>query len=96
MTDVTYPNWFARQPIEIQNEIFGVKKSALFRKQIRKGKNPTDVFRQFVREDGTEYTRQACLVDCNHKQPRNMSSKEIRKFCDKNFFRCIPYMKWII
>ena len=54
--DVTYPNWFAGQPIEIQNEIFGVKKSALFRKQIRKGKNPTDVFRQFVREDGTELT----------------------------------------
>ena len=54
--DVTYPNWFAGQPIEIQNEIFGVKKSALFRKQIRKGKNPTDVFRQFVREDGSELT----------------------------------------
>ena len=52
----TYPEWLSNQPIDLQEEVFGKKRSALFRKQIRKGKSPTQVFRQFVREDGSELT----------------------------------------
>lgn len=52
----TYPIWLSKQPIELQNQVFGVKRSALFRKQIRKGNNPEDVFRKFVRDDGSELT----------------------------------------
>ena len=52
--NTTYPSWLASQPVSLQNEVFGKKRSALFRKQIRKGKSPTEVFRQFVRSDGTE------------------------------------------
>ena len=49
--------------IQVINKIFknnekssSQKHGLTFSKQIRKGKNPTDVFRQFVREDGTELT----------------------------------------
>ena len=52
--NTTYPSWLASQPVSLQNEVFGKKRSALFRKQIKKGKSPTEVFRQFVRSDGTE------------------------------------------
>ncbi len=52
----TYPDWLSKQPIDLQNEVFGVKRSALFRKQIRKGRNPSTVFRQFIRDDGSELT----------------------------------------
>ena len=49
-----YATWLSKQDVALQNEVFGKRRSALFRKQINKGKSPTDVLRQFIREDGTE------------------------------------------
>ena len=49
-----YATWLSKQDVALQNEIFGKRRSELFRKQINKGRNPTDVLRQFIREDGTE------------------------------------------
>ena len=51
-----YATWLSKQDIALQNEVFGKKRSALFRKQIKKGRSPTDVFKQFVRQDGSELT----------------------------------------
>ncbi len=49
-----YATWLSKQDVALQNEVFGKRRSALFRKQINKGKSPTDVLRQFIRQDGTE------------------------------------------
>ena len=49
-----YATWLSKQDIALQNEVFGIKRSALFRKELKKGRSPTDVLRQFIREDGTE------------------------------------------
>ena len=38
-----------------QNKVFGIEKSKIYREQL-KTKNPTDVFRTFVRSDGTTLT----------------------------------------
>jgi SPP1 gp7 family putative phage head morphogenesis protein len=50
-----YAVWLSKQDVATQNKVFGIEKSKIYREQL-KTKNPTDVFRTFVRSDGTTLT----------------------------------------
>ena len=51
----TYAVWLSKQDIETQNKVFGIEKSKIYRSEL-KNNNPTDVFRKFVRSDGSTLT----------------------------------------
>ena len=51
-----YAIWLSKQDIATQNRVFGVEKSKIYRSELKKKKNPTDVFRSFVRSDGSTLT----------------------------------------
>ena len=50
-----YAVWLSKQDIETQNKVFGIEKSKIYRSEL-KTNNPTDVFRKFVRSDGSTLT----------------------------------------
>ena len=50
-----YAVWLSKQDVATQNKVFGIEKSKIYREEL-KTKNPTDVFRTFVRSDGTTLT----------------------------------------
>ena len=51
-----YAVWLSKQDVATQNKVFGIQKSKIYREQLRKNKNPTEVFRSFVRSDGSTLT----------------------------------------
>tara|TARA_R100000697_G_scaffold117144_1_gene138370 strand:+ start:322 stop:1566 length:1245 start_codon:yes stop_codon:yes gene_type:complete len=50
-----YAVWLSKQDIATQNKVFGIEKSKIFRLELKKN-NPTEVFRKFVRSDGSTLT----------------------------------------
>ena len=50
-----YAVWLSKQDILTQNKEFGIEKSKIYRSEL-KNNNPTDVFRKFVRSDGSTLT----------------------------------------
>ena len=50
-----YAVWLSKQDIATQNKVFGIEKSKIFRSELKKN-NPTEVFRKFVRSDGSTLT----------------------------------------
>ena len=50
-----YAVWLSKQDIPTQNKVFGIEKSKIYRSEL-KNNNPTDVFRKFVRSDGSTLT----------------------------------------
>ena len=50
-----YAIWLSKQDIPTQNKVFGIEKSKIYRSEL-KTKSPTDVFRSFVRSDGSTLT----------------------------------------
>ena len=50
-----YAIWLSKQDIPTQNKVFGIEKSKIYRSEL-KTKNPTEVFRSFVRSDGSTLT----------------------------------------
>ena len=50
-----YAVWLSKQDIATQNKVFGIEKSKIFRTELKKN-NPTEVFRKFVRSDGSTLT----------------------------------------
>ena len=51
-----YAVWLSKQDVATQNKVFGIQKSAIYRQELKKKKNPTEVFRSFVRSDGSTLT----------------------------------------
>ena len=51
-----YAVWLSKQDVATQNKVFGIQKAQIYRNELRKKKDPTEVFRFFVRSDGSTLT----------------------------------------
>ena len=58
-----YAVWLSKQDIATQNKVFGIQKSKIYREELRTKKNPTEVFRSFVRSDGSTLTLEELGVE---------------------------------
>ena len=58
-----YAVWLSKQDIPTQNKVFGIQKSKIYREELRTKKNPTEVFRSFVRSDGSTLTLEELGVE---------------------------------
>ena len=75
-----YAVWLSKQDVATQNKVFGIEKSKIYREEL-KTKNPTDVFRTFVRSDGTTLTLEelAQQMPLKKGKSKQIISKNIQK-----------------